>query len=106
MFAFARQGASPEERLAFDLDEPVGVIYATKAGHLIAQVYNDSGAKQVDVSVAENFAEPFSRFQLAHAARLRTDQRLGRDHLRPGPGTLRRPCSGNAPPDFRAGGSV
>ena len=86
VFAFVREGASPEERLAFDLDEPVGVIYATKAGQLMARVYNDSGAKQVEVSAAENFAEPFSRFQLAHAAGLRTDQRLGRITYTPGPG--------------------
>lgn len=87
MFAFARQAASPEERLAFDLDEPVGVIYiyATEAGCLIAQVYNDNGAKQVKASTAENFAEPFSRFQLAHAAGLGTDQRLGRIIYTPGP---------------------
>lgn len=86
LLAFARRAASPEERLAFDLDEPVGVIYATEAGSLIAQVYNDSGAKQIKVSAAENFAGPFSRFQLAHAAGLRTDQRLGRITYIPGPG--------------------
>ncbi len=86
VFAFARRAASPEERLAFDLDEPVGVIYATEAGCLIAQVYNDSDAKQVKVSAADNFAGPFSRFQLAHAAGLRTDQRLGRITYTPSPG--------------------
>jgi len=84
VFAFARQAASSEERLAFDLDEPVGVIYATEAGCLIAQVYNDNGAKQIKVSAAENFAKPFSRFQLAHLAGLDTDQRLGRITCTPG----------------------
>jgi hypothetical protein len=84
VFAFARQAASPEERLAFDLDEPVGVIYATQAGCLIAQVCNDNGAREVRVSAAENFADPFSRFQLAHAAGLGTDQRLGRIIYTPG----------------------
>jgi hypothetical protein len=78
VFDFARRATSPEERLAFDLDEPVGVIYVTESGCLIAQVSNDSGAKRVQVSAAENLAGPFSRFQLAHAAGLRTDQRLGR----------------------------
>ena len=91
VFAFAREAASPEERPAFDLDEPTGVLFTAMDGYPVAQVRNRIGADQVSVSAAENLAEPFSQLGLARAAGLSADQHIGRWIYAPGPGPYRDP---------------
>jgi hypothetical protein len=91
VFAFARDATSPEERSAFDLDEPTGVLFTARDGYLAAQVRNRVGAGQASISAAENFADPFSRLALARAAGLTADQYIGRWIYGPGLGPYQDP---------------